>query len=230
MSGLELVRAAQLPAAGYLVLRDLPLLTERGEVDADGILRLALAVGSPSARDGGRALWPVTPRAGDPESTFSVRAGAAALHTDAQYRPDPEDLVLLFVVRPARDGGDTLLLAATDAEAAVARASDLRALRAARWSWSVPAQFAAQPPFRAPVLPGDGTIRWRRDNLVACDRREHEVAERFAAAIAASEEIVQLRLAAGDAVIFDNRRMLHGRTAFTDPRRLLYRVRVRAAC
>ncbi|NJP33751.1 TauD/TfdA family dioxygenase [Micromonospora thermarum] len=230
MSGLELAGTARLPATGYLVLRDLPLLTRKGEVDADGMLRLALAFGSPSTRDGGRALWPVTPRTGNPDSTFSVRAGAAALHTDAQYRPDPEELVLLFVVRPARDGGDTLLLAAADAEASVQRTGDLRALRASRWSWSVPAEFAAQPPFRAPVLAGDGTIRWRRDNFVARDRRQHEVAERFAAAIATSEKIVQLRLDAGDAVIVDNRRVLHGRTPFTDPRRLLYRIRVRAAC
>uniref|UniRef100_UPI00157C9FD3 TauD/TfdA family dioxygenase n=1 Tax=Herbidospora sakaeratensis TaxID=564415 RepID=UPI00157C9FD3 len=131
-------------------------------------LRFAALFGRPSARDGGRAVWEVRPR--PPGGTFSQRGGPVPLHTDAQYHPDPEDLVCLFAVRPAADGGDSLLLPASGALAALrARPDGARAeaaLRRPRWAWRIPAVFAAgraAPP--APVLSGD-TVRWRPDNLV----------------------------------------------------------------
>ena len=38
-------------------------------------------------------------------STFSENADEAKLHTDTQYFPNPERYTLLYVVRPAEDGG-----------------------------------------------------------------------------------------------------------------------------
>ena len=42
-------------------------------------------------------------------STFSENADEAKLHTDTQYFPNPERYTLLYVVRPAEDGGVSLI-------------------------------------------------------------------------------------------------------------------------
>ena len=46
----------------------------------------------------------------------------------------------------------------------------------------------------------------------------HQAAERVA------EQAPRFKLAPGQAVVVDNYRMLHGRDAYTDPSRLLWRV------
>ncbi|WP_051760125.1 TauD/TfdA family dioxygenase [Herbidospora cretacea] len=189
-------------------------------------LRFAARFGRPSARDGGRAVWEVRPR--PLGGTFSQRSGPVPLHTDAQYHPDPEDLVCLFAVRPAADGGHSLLLPAGRALAALrARPDGARAetaLRRPQWSWTTPAVFAggrAAPP--VPVFSGD-TVRWRPDNLVASEEGRAAAAA-FAAALAGAGP-AGVRLTPGDVLLIDNRRTLHGRTAFGDPRRLMLRVRL----
>ncbi|TKK81046.1 hypothetical protein FDA94_34200 [Herbidospora galbida] len=189
-------------------------------------LRFAARFGRPSARDGGHPVWEVRPR--PLGGTFSQRGGPVPLHTDAQYHPDPEDLVCLFAVRPAADGGHSLLLPASRALAALrARPDGARAeaaLRRPQWSWITPAVFTGgrgAPPL--PVLAGD-TVRWRPDNLVPAEEGR-AAAETFTDALARADP-EEVRLTPGDVLLVDNRRTLHGRTAFGDPRRLMLRVRL----
>ncbi|WP_062347945.1 TauD/TfdA family dioxygenase [Herbidospora yilanensis] len=217
-----------LATRGWVVLRgawDVPTHAQA--------LRFAARFGRPSARDGGRPVWEVRPR--PLGGTFSQRSGPVPLHTDAQYHPDPEDLVCLFAVRPAADGGHSLLLPARRALAALrARPDGARAeaaLRRPQWSWTTPAVFAggrAAPPL--PVLTGDltgdlggATVRWRPDNLVPAEGRA--AAETFTGVLARADP-EEVRLTPGDVLLIDNRRTLHGRTAFGDPRRLMLRVRL----
>lgn len=217
---------------GWALIRGAPFL-RGGLPDHGAALRLAGCFGEPSARDGGCALWPVRARTRDRSATFSVRAGAAAMHTDAQYHRRPEQVVCLFVVRPAADGGATVLLAAEDAEECLDRHPEgpavRRALAQPRWTWSVPAAFrdagnaACGPAPAAAVLPGDGTIRWRDDNLRSGHARAAAV---FAACVAGARGKVVVDQRPGDVIVFDNRRVLHGRTGFADPRRLLLRTRL----
>jgi alpha-ketoglutarate-dependent taurine dioxygenase len=79
----------------------------------------------------------------------------------------------------------------------------------------------------AAVLGADGTVRWRGDNLApglpAAQTAAARVVDRCFDAAAG---VVTLRLHAGDLVVADNRRVLHGRTRFVDSRRLLLRVRL----
>jgi alpha-ketoglutarate-dependent taurine dioxygenase len=215
---------------GWAVLSGLPFVHD-GEPDIPYILRTAARFGRPSDREGGTPAWAVRPASEDPAQTFSRRAGGATLHTDAQYRRVPEDLVCLFAVRPAADGGVTRILGAPGARAALRGHERERWLldRLARpdWAWEVPAPFAGERPFRAAVLPGDGTIRWRADNLAAGVAGElREAARAFADRLETAPDVVRFRLDAGDAVVLDNRRVLHGRTFFADRRRLMVRVRL----
>ena len=225
---IDAARAA-LATQGWAVIQG--IATDPGERVHDALLDLAAGFGRPSTRDGGTAVWPVTARSRGAMATFSLRTGAAALHTDAQYRRVPEDLVCLFAVRRAADGGATRLLSACDAVAAVRRhplgAQVLARLGRPVWNWATPEPFATEPAFRAAVLPGDGTVRWRPDNLsCSVGPRARAVAKLFTDLVEAAPVVTEFMLASGDMVIIDNRRALHGRTAFTDRRRLLLRVRL----
>jgi alpha-ketoglutarate-dependent taurine dioxygenase len=214
----------------WAILRGLPFV-QGDSPDISRILDIAARFGRPSDRDGGIAAWRVRPLTDDPAQTFSVRTGHAPLHTDAQYRPVPESIVCLFAVRPAGDGGAARVLTLPDALAALdghPTGSRLRRqLARPAWSWRVPPPFAAEPPFRAAVLAVDGTIRWRRDNLAShLDDELRRAADDFGRCLESAPGITELPLESGDVLVLDNRRTLHGRTAFADPHRLMVRVRL----
>ena len=189
---------------------------------------IAAAFGEPSERDGG-PLWPVTPRS--PHGTFSTRSGSANLHTDAQYRREPEPSFILFCVRAARSGGHTTVLTAHDASGGLEDAGfsmcDRRMLSQNVWTWSTPAEFVAEEaPGSHPVLPDRNHVRWRRDNLVIADPEMENLADRFESYLENHPARATVPLGPGDFIVCDNYRLLHGRTAFDDPQRLLRRTRL----
>jgi len=217
------VAQAELRSRGWSIITDAGF-SRGGAVDVDAVRRLAEYFGRPSDRDGGQDVWPVRPRTTDPAATFSQRAGAALLHTDAAYRADPEPLFALFCAQPAADGGLSRLLAAADAvrdlDPAVAEQ-----LRRPVWRWAPPSVFGGSPDTARPVLGPDGGLRWRPDNLtVAADLAQTAAA--FTAHVESHPCLVQLPLPADTVLVCDNSRVLHGRTAFADQRRLLLRVRL----
>src|SRR5262245_24253771 len=230
----------ELAERGWAVIRE---AVTGADDDTDGaesaaaVLDLASRFGTPSPRDSGAVVWEVRPREGMEGGTFSERAGAIPFHTDAQYRAVPEELVALFVVRPARDGGHTRLLTARSALEALDRepyGEETRAeLARPCWRWVVPESFREPdaPPLSPPAAvlePGD-TVRWRPDNLVAPDDERGAGAARFALCLAHAPGAVELDQRAGDLIVLDNRRVLHARSAFRDPRRLLLRIRLWAS-
>ncbi|GAA1507900.1 TauD/TfdA family dioxygenase [Sphaerisporangium rubeum] len=227
----EIARAQEeLAARGWALLNDAPFLPH-GRPDPEGVLRIATGFGRPSDRDGGREIWTIAPRTTRPGATFSMRAGGAAFHTDAQYHSRPEDVICLFVVRPADDGGDTMLLTERDVVTALRREpageTALERLAQPVWTWTPPDVFskaaAAVPPM--PVLPGDGTVRWRRDNLGPLRPPQAQAATVFESGLRHAPA-VRLCHHPGDVIVIDNRRTLHGRTPFADPERRLLRVRL----
>lgn len=196
----------------------------------DRILQFAARFGIPSTRDGGRAVWPVRALAGR-DATFSLRAGKAGMHTDSAYHRVPEPLFLLHCVRAADDGGDSLLVHIDDVVAEICAkpegAAVLRTLREPLWRWRPPAEYSAvgSTP-AAPIIAGT-TVRWRGDNLVIPQGETYMQAVRvfdMAAELAALS--VRFRLRPGWTLIVDNLRVMHGRTPFSDRRRLLLRVRL----
>lgn len=214
---------AQLGERGWAVMTEAGF-TDGRRVDLARVRELTLRFGTPSARDGGAEIWPVRPVSSDPGQTFSQRDGEALLHTDAAYRGAPEPLFALFCVRPALDGGRTRLLTAADAVAGLDRGM-LAALRRPVWRWLPPAVFGGPPDRARPVLSGDQEIRWRFDNLDA-DGALRAIAARFRDHIEGHRRITEFSLVTDGLLVCDNRRILHGRTRFTDAGRLLLRVRM----
>lgn len=221
----------ELAERGWALMRDVPFL-RRGVPDERLVLDFASCFGVPSARDGDRAVWPVAPLTRSPAATLSTSTGPAGFHTDAQYHPEPEDYVCLFGVRPAADGGVTRLLRYDAAVNALRARRDgeelLAALGRPVWRWQVPGAFAATPRLSAPTtaLAGGGRIRWRRDNLEPAPDLPADSATRIDAAFDGAAGTVSLALESADMLVIDNHRVMHARTPFSDPRRLMLRVRL----
>jgi gamma-butyrobetaine dioxygenase/trimethyllysine dioxygenase len=153
---------------------------------------------------------------------------AVELHTDQPFLPEPPRLQLLQGIRRAESGGDSCLVDAL-AAARYLRSVDAEAHRLLT---STPVVFhrkqkAFESVFTAPILEGDGAafrVRWSYFT-VAPHRLPFERVEAFYRAHDGFARLVrdprhQLRftLEAGDFVLYDNHRMLHGRTAFRGAR------------
>jgi gamma-butyrobetaine dioxygenase len=170
---------------------------------------------------------------------FDVRAEPAAAnlaftrlpiapHTDNPYRDPVPTVQLLHCLHAAAGGGDSTFTDGFRA-AAVLREQDPAAFTCLA---TTPVTFAyadAATVLRAtgPMIGLDprGRIRQIRLNgrslapvrLPAAQARAFYAAYRaFAELAAGPEAMVTSRLASGDCVIFDNTRILHGRTAFAD--------------
>jgi gamma-butyrobetaine dioxygenase len=150
---------------------------------------------------------------------------ALSPHTDNPYRDPVPTIQLLHCQASAADGGDTLLV---DGFAAAhrLRVEDPRSFGVLTrtpvpFGYPVAGLRAYQPLIE---LSPEGRIRGIRFNnrsLQALRRPPSEVTafyvayRRWAARLARPELALTLRLAPGDCLIFDNTRVLHGRTAFT---------------
>lgn len=201
---------------------------EVAQGDTRAMLAIALSYGEPSTRDGPE-LWPIRPISA--AGTFSQTASEATLHTDAQYHDVPESRFLLFCVRAARCGGGLSRLLrlsdiATDLERELGQ-NDTALLRKSLWSWETPSVFGGDQDELASPHPvvQEEAIRWRYDNLVI-EPPLRETARRFHRYVENHPAVTSLPLGPGDVLYCDNRRVLHGRTQFDDPNRLLYRVRL----
>jgi alpha-ketoglutarate-dependent taurine dioxygenase len=198
---------------------------------ASAIETVASHFGSPSDRDGGITVWPISPRKAD--GTFSETAGEAHLHTDAQYHAVPERLIFLACARPSETGGESVLLDVPGLKRTLEEAdfspAEMKILKSPLWRWRVPKVF--QTPLlpevseAKPILDHD-KIRWRYDNLVTESPELRHLADAFHRTVEGSKFKQILTLKRGDFLICDNERALHGRNAFTDAHRLLFRVRL----
>jgi alpha-ketoglutarate-dependent taurine dioxygenase len=156
----------------------------------------------------------------DPErqNRFRYSRSAQPLHTDGSYVPDSPSLVLMFCERPAAVGGATLFL---DAEDLIELLAEERESLLAGLS-QIPMAFRkGSREVRSPVIAHDSNgflLRW---NYYALDQdldaRARAVAEEFQAFIL---DIMRrsipsaVRLERGDAVVFHDYRLLHGRQSF----------------
>jgi [2-(trimethylamino)ethyl]phosphonate dioxygenase len=152
---------------------------------------------------------------------------ALELHTDNPYRDPCPTLQLLHVIEADDAGGGENLFADGFAHAEALRARDPEAfalLASQAVGFAYAEASGARLEMRAPVLEldADGEVRAVRVNhrsLVAPALPAERMEAWYAAyldyvrALHASEAAHARRLAAGDVVLFDNRRILHGRRA-----------------
>jgi hypothetical protein len=148
--------------------------------------------------------------------SFASTAVAAPLHSDSQlFHGLPPDWQVLFCLRPAADGGDTLLLDTWPwlADLAARDAS----LHAALFD------VERRIPFVFDDVRGP-TIALARDRLVVTHSPMQPRDAVGRALAAALPEPRRIALEAGQILVAVNHRVLHGRAAFSDARRELLRL------
>jgi gamma-butyrobetaine dioxygenase len=152
--------------------------------------------------------------------SFASNAAFTPLHTDSQmFGGVSPHAQLMFCAKAAREGGKTLLL-------------DTHALLAT-------IQREDKPLFKAlftesrriPFVFGDvqgPTVSWRANCLVFTHspmRVEDDIGRKLQAHLSRAP-VIEVSVPDGHILVVDNHRMLHGRTAFTDPSRKFTRLLV----
>lgn len=225
-----------LKADGYFILST----ALKDEVEIRNFqLNLSAMLGSLREHNPGRQdyVWSICPKPSDSAlATFSEHNGEANLHTDSQYTEVPEKYMSLACVRPASCGGGINFVLDTEKIRDSIRESEVhyQALQQP-YPIAIPDIFRSGRPYiEKPVVSDYPRFRYRYDTM----RQGLEAAHvppadpRWAALeylkekVEASPAIKRLILKTGDILILDNHRVLHGRSPFVDPDRLLYRVRM----
>jgi gamma-butyrobetaine dioxygenase len=237
----DALRAADIPVALYGSLRQDPAALQAflADVRRFGFARLAGLSTKPGAVEDLVALFGFV-RETNYGRVFDVRAevepgnlaytelGLQA-HTDNPYRDPPPSLQVLACLANSAGGGESVVV---DGFAVVARlaAEDLRGFallstRCARFDYAAEAEVRLRA--KAPLIelgPDGELLAVRFNNRSAAplvDTPFDEMADyygayrRFAELIEDPALAFRFKLAPGEAFVVDNRRVLHGRTAFT---------------
>ena len=166
---------------------------------------------------------------------------AQAPHTDEGFRYSPPGIIVFYCQRPAAHGGDTILVDGFHLGNRLRQDS--------------PAAFellASQPQSFARSVEKDGIDLRSRATVFVVDEFGEMAGIRFSARSTAPLDVsadkirvlhaakrqlsslflsddnqLIIRFAPGDAVLFDNHRVMHGRTAFADPNRFIKQCNVR---
>jgi gamma-butyrobetaine dioxygenase len=200
---------------GAVVLKDTPNVS--GEV-----IRLAERIGYARPTNFG-TIFDVESRP-DPNNSAYTAAGLD-LHTDLPNWANPPDFQFLHALANDATGGDSMLSDGV-ALANRLRANDPKSFEILTTT-PVPFRFHdATDDIRhlAPIIELDAadqpvTIRfnnWIRDVDPLADERFYDAYLAMWRLVREPEHVLTFRLAAGETVCFDNRRILHGRTEF-DP-------------
>jgi hypothetical protein len=163
---------------------------------------------------------------------YSQTAELLAAHTDSSFFPDPHELVAFQMAVPDPSGGESFMIAACDVIAALDVETRDR-LREPVFP------FAGAP---LPILTGSETdpkIRYyRRQIEEEAAATSTPLSPAHTASLDALDAVLErrglqhrFRLEAGEIVLMNNLRVLHGRTSMDNAsRRLMYRVRAWAGC
>lgn len=232
--------------AGFLVLHNTSVDKLDDETAQLLSITLSSMYGRPTKTDRrlDQIAWPIKY---DPDTkvkrTFSQSLGEAAFHTDTQYFETPEDYFSLFCIKPDVYGkGTNELLHVDDIVSRILKQHGSGAVEmlARPFPFRVPSVFTETGEDSdveivwAPILDtANSTIRYRRDTIdsaldspgVSIDEEQLGVVGILDSVINEIEPI-RYHLESGDAIIVNNLKMLHARTAFENPERFLYRVRM----
>lgn len=175
-------------------------------------------------------------------STFSEHANEAELHTDSQYRQNPEDYFALHCVRQARCGGGlSLFLSVNDIVKELNQTPGgrlaLNFFENNVYPYIVPDIFKVNrngpPEYTFGYLIKKGEMRFRIDTVekaIALDPSLCSDAHllhfnTLKQVILNSEHIITDKLKNNECLFINNKTMLHGRTEFEDKQRHLLRIR-----
>jgi alpha-ketoglutarate-dependent taurine dioxygenase len=162
-------------------------------------------------------IHPIRYMPGYPEYA-NVNAEHLDLHTDGSFEPVPPTYMLMYCETPADEGGDSLLASGDRLfkHLSLEHPGYLAAL-------SKPAAFTItrddRTAKRAVFTPVNGRLRLAfrsgNDIRLEIDSKAVTAFDHVRAWLRDPANCIHYKLGAGDILIFDNTRMLHGRTAFS---------------
>lgn len=208
--------------AGYLYVhaRELPLAELEPVMQVEYVRRASQAIGKVTLS--GDALdsdvWPL-------DRHTSSDMSAIPFRTDNSFYETPERFVGLWCVSSAVVGGENLLLAVEDL--LDYGGSTLTSRNLIDEASETPVTFTdGARQMTAPILDlSAGTVRFSRSHVVSKDAG---LAGRFSALL--DTDIKRLgsavRLKPGEALLYDNHRMLYGRHTYSYRERLTFRTRI----
>jgi len=248
-AGWDSIRQVLDHGQGYVILKDCPV-DERPESEISRefetlVSRFGTVMPHGASR---QTIWRVTPR---PDlkhvPTFSEAASEAPLHTDNSWVPEPEQYFALLVLQPAKDGGESLIFPIPELLKDFAQTREgpavIRTLSERQFPFAMPVVFRSEtertnqltPVVTAPVIASPSDFRFRYDSIKAGFRVRPDLAtdESVNAIETFNDYLVGLlhnspgtKLQRGEMILANNRTVLHARTNFTDPNRLLLRARI----
>lgn len=236
----------KLQKSGFVIVKNYDLIKFPESLRENLFLCLCLAVGNPVEHNINKRdyVWKITPRKNlGSFPTFSEHNLEASLHTDTQYRLNPEKYVSLCTIKKAKcNGGKLILLDMHDVLQTLQKTNYgkncLFVLQNTMFPFVVPTVFREnknkQELIFAPVISENFQLRYRfdtiKEGLKACGISEKD--EKFWSLNFFQDHITyhpclkELSVQEGEIVFLDNQRVMHGRTKFDDLNRLLLRVRI----
>lgn len=183
---------------------------------------------------GGSLIWPIESR---PDGgTFSATTARGPLHTDCQYLNNPPELILLACVRAASDGGVSIVVTHQTILNGFSKSEltndEIQLLSSPIWSWTVPISIAKTVGYtqcEPRAIVSSTSVYWKSSNLVTRNLEELRVAKKFEHYLETLTPVVEKKLTAGQILVCDNVRTIHGRSGFNDKTRKFWRSRIRLA-
>jgi alpha-ketoglutarate-dependent taurine dioxygenase len=238
----------ELHISGCVIIRDFNVFELDMNLKKNLFLALCSLIGNPIEHNLGKKdyIWDIKLRENASLiPTFSEHNSEAPLHTDTQYRLNPEKYISLFALKKARcGGGETTILQFEDVIRTLQKTTNgqdcLYVLKNSLFPFAVPSVFSRDENqahwIFAPIISDKKSIRYRFDtidqglrysNLSEADNTKQVWALHFFREhITSHSSVVKLSLEDGEILILDNERVLHGRTSFSDPNRHILRARM----
>jgi alpha-ketoglutarate-dependent taurine dioxygenase len=195
-------------------------------------------LGLPSEHNEGKKdyIWEITAKQSTSNiKTYSEHSKKAPLHTDSQYRNTPEKYFSLSSIQEAKcGGGQTELLDFKKLYASVHKHTWFKELYEV-YPIAIPDIFqsAQERVVYQPIIKATPFIRFRSDTIMKgldlvnepLNSKKRKAFKLLEEEILNSNWIERFYLKKGQIIIIDNHRVLHGRSAFKDNTRLLFRIR-----
>jgi alpha-ketoglutarate-dependent taurine dioxygenase len=195
-------------------------------------------LGLPSEHNEGKKdyIWEISAKQNTSSiKTYSEHSQKANLHTDSQYRHNPEKYFSLSSIQTANcGGGQTEILDFKNLYAKIKNNTWFKELYEA-YPIAIPDVFQSiqERIIYQPIIKESPFIRFRTDTILkgldlANEPLESKPRKAFnflKEEILNSNLIERFYLKKGQIIIIDNHRVLHGRSAFQDSNRLLLRIR-----
>jgi alpha-ketoglutarate-dependent taurine dioxygenase len=180
------------------------------DVNEDGITGESKTVGAP---------WADVRFEPDRSDSFRYHNVGQPLHSDSAYHPESGDLVIFYMARQAASGGSSLFVD-TDTLAAIAQEEEPTLLDALM---TIPVRFGkpGNPGRVVPILRYEAStlkINWNYYRVLPDQgdtiARLREGFRAFLERLVASDRVVEFTVRDGEAVLFKDEEVLHGRRGY----------------